>query len=60
MNTGAKITQMWLIYRYDEIDVNRVTGLSSHMVLDHSNDMLYICDKESKNYQDEYQWRDRK
>ena len=33
-----------LIYRYDEISVNRVTGLSSHMVLDHSNDMLYISD----------------
>lgn len=33
-----------LIYRYDEINVNRVVGLSSHMVLDHSNDMLYICD----------------
>ena len=33
-----------LIYRYDEINVNRVTGLSSHMVLDHSNGMLYICD----------------
>lgn len=33
-----------LIYRYDEIYVNRVTGLSSHIVLDHSNDMLYICD----------------
>lgn len=33
-----------LIYRYDEIYVNRVAGLSSHMVLDHSNDMLYICD----------------
>ena len=33
-----------LVYRYDEIYVNRVAGLSSHMVLDHSNDMLYICD----------------
>ena len=33
-----------LIYRYDEINVNRVPGLSSHMVLDHSNGMLYICD----------------
>jgi len=33
-----------LIYRYDEIYVNRVAGLSSHMVLDYSNDMLYICD----------------
>ena len=33
-----------LIYRYDEINVNRVVGLSSHMVLDHPNDMLYICD----------------
>ena len=43
MNTEAKITQMHL-YRYDEIYVNRVTGLSSHLVLDHSNDMLYICD----------------
>ena len=33
-----------LIYRYDEIYVKRVAGLSSHMVIDHSNDMLYICD----------------
>ena len=40
-----------LIYRYDEIYVNRVAGLSSHMVLDHSNDMLYICDTGSKNHQ---------
>ena len=33
-----------LIYRYDEIYVKRVAGLSSHMVIDRSNDMLYICD----------------
>ena len=33
-----------LIYRYDEIYVKRVAGLSSHMVIDDSNDMLYICD----------------
>ena len=39
-----------LIYRYDEIYVNRVAGLSSHMVLDHSNEMLYICDTGIKNY----------
>ena len=33
-----------LIYRYDEINVSRVEGLSSHMVIDYSNGMLYVCD----------------
>ena len=33
-----------LIYRYDEIVVDRVTGLSSHMVMDQASDLLYICD----------------
>ena len=33
-----------IIYRYDEIVVERVSGLSSHMILDHGTDLLYICD----------------
>ena len=33
-----------LIYRYDEIVVDRVAGLSSHLVLDQENGLLYICD----------------
>ena len=33
-----------VVYRYDEIDIERVNGLSSHMVLDNENDHLYICD----------------
>ena len=33
-----------IIYRYDEIVVDRVSGLSSHMILDHGTDLLYICD----------------
>ena len=33
-----------IIYRYDEVIVDRVAGLSSHMVVDSLNDMLYICD----------------
>ena len=33
-----------LIYRYDEIVVDRVAGLSSHMVMDQESDLLYICD----------------
>ena len=33
-----------LIYRYDEIVVDRVAGLSSHLVLDKENGLLYICD----------------
>ena len=33
-----------VVYRYDEIDIARVNGLSSHMVLDNENDHLYICD----------------
>ena len=32
------------MYRYDEIIVNRVSGLSSHMVLDKDNEHLYVCD----------------
>ena len=41
---GGKDHSDGLIYRYDEIYVKRVAGLSSHMVIDRSNDMLYICD----------------
>ena len=33
-----------IIYRFDEIEVERVSGLSSHMVMDQSLGMLYICD----------------
>ena len=33
-----------LVYRYDEINVSRIEGLSSHMVIDYSNGMLYVCD----------------
>ena len=33
-----------LVYRYDEVVVERVSGLSSHMVMDQSLGMLYICD----------------
>ena len=33
-----------LVYRYDEINVSRTEGLSSHMVIDYSNGMLYVCD----------------
>ena len=33
-----------LIYRYDEVVVDRVNGLSSHMVIDQTNGQLYICD----------------
>ena len=33
-----------LIYRYDEIVVDRVAGLSSHMVMDQASGLLYICD----------------
>ena len=33
-----------LVYRYDEIMVNRVSGLSSHIVLDKDSEHLYICD----------------
>ena len=33
-----------VVYRYDEIEIERVNGLSSHMVLDNENDHLYICD----------------
>ena len=33
-----------LVYRYDEVVVERVSGLSSHMVIDQGSDLLYICD----------------
>ena len=33
-----------IVYRYDEIDIERVSGLSSHMVLDKETGYLYICD----------------
>jgi len=33
-----------LVYRYDEINVSRIEGLSSHMVIDYSSGMLYVCD----------------
>ncbi len=33
-----------IVYRYDEIYIERVSGLSSHMVLDNENGYLYICD----------------
>ena len=33
-----------IVYRYDEIEIERVSGLSSHMVLDKDNGYLYICD----------------
>ena len=33
-----------VVYRYDEIEIERVNGLSSHMVLDNENGHLYICD----------------
>ena len=33
-----------LIYRYDEVVVERVSGLSSHMVIDQGTDLLYVCD----------------
>jgi hypothetical protein len=32
------------VYRYDEINVDRVSGLSSHMVLDKDSGYLYFCD----------------
>ena len=33
-----------IVYRYDEVNIERISGLSSHMVLDDVNDYLYICD----------------
>ena len=33
-----------IVYRYDEINIERVSGLSSHMVLDNETGYLYICD----------------
>ena len=33
-----------IVYRYDEINVDRVSGLSSHMVLDKDSGYLYFCD----------------
>ena len=33
-----------LVYRYDEVVVERVSGLSSHMVIDQGTDLLYVCD----------------
>ena len=33
-----------IVYRYDEVNVNRVSGLSSHMVLDNGSEYLYLCD----------------
>ena len=33
-----------LVYRYDEINVSRIEGLSSHMVIDYLSGMLYVCD----------------
>ena len=33
-----------IIYRYDEIEVERASGLSSHMVIDQISGALYICD----------------
>ena len=33
-----------IVYRYDEINVSRVDGLSSHMVLDKDSGYLYLCD----------------
>ena len=33
-----------IVYRYDEIDIERVSGLSSHMALDNETGYLYICD----------------
>ena len=33
-----------IIYRYDEIVVERVSGLSSHMVMAQTSGVLYICD----------------
>lgn len=33
-----------LIYRYDQVQVQRVPGLSSHIDIDESNGWLYICD----------------
>ena len=33
-----------IVYRYDEIEIERISGLSSHMVLDKDNGYLYICD----------------
>ena len=33
-----------LVYRYDEVVVERVSGLSSHMVIDQGSDLLYVCD----------------
>ena len=33
-----------LVYRYDEVVVERVSGLSSHMVIDRGSDLLYVCD----------------
>jgi len=33
-----------IVYRYDEVNIERVSGLSSHMVLDNENGFLYICD----------------
>ena len=33
-----------LVYRYDEVVVERVSGLSSHMVIDQGSELLYVCD----------------
>ena len=33
-----------IVYRYDEIEVQRVPGLSSHMEIDRETGWLYICD----------------
>jgi len=33
-----------IVYRYDEINIERVNGLSSHMILDNETGYLYICD----------------
>ena len=33
-----------IIHRYDEIVIERVSGLSSHMVMDQVQGILYICD----------------
>ena len=41
---GGEDHSAGLIYRYDEIVVDRVAGLSSHMVMDQESDLLYICD----------------
>ena len=33
-----------IVYRYDEVNVNRVPGLSSHMDIDEATGLLYFCD----------------